>query len=62
MAGMPMTSIMPTTIDENAGRCMTRPRRALNQSSRPRTAKASGVVASAIRAAESARTRNGSLA
>ena len=42
---------MPTTIDENSGRCITRPRRALNQSSRPRTANASGVVASATRAA-----------
>ena len=51
IAGMPITSIMPTTIDENSGFIITRPRRALNQSSRPRTAKAIGVVAMAIRAA-----------
>ena len=62
MAGIAMTSIMAATIDENSGRCMIRPRRALNQSRRPRTAKTKGVVASATKAAESARTRNGSLA
>ena len=54
MAGMPITSIMPTTIDENSGFIITRPRLALNQSIRPRIAKAIGVVAMAIRAARRA--------
>ena len=55
IAGMPITSIMPTTIDENSGFIITRPRLALNQSIRPRTAKAIGVVAMAMSAAQRAR-------
>src|SRR4051794_31016742 len=57
---MLMTSIIPTTIDENDGFIITRPRRALNQSSRPRTAKAIGVVARAMRAAIRASALTGS--
>ena len=62
IAGMPITSIMPTTIEENAGRCKTRPRLALNQSSRPRTANATGVVAIATSAAVRPSTSSGSFA
>src|SRR5262249_36563311 len=54
--------IIATTIEENSGRCKTRPRLALNQSRRPRTANANGVVASATSAAVNVRTRSGSLA
>ena len=39
-----MTSIIATTIDTNVGRCIVRPRRALNHSIRPSTANAIGVA------------------
>src|SRR5271157_3994084 len=60
MAGIAMTRIVLTTIEANSGRCVTRPRRALNHSIRPSIAKAIGVVARANRAAVRARTRSGS--
>src|SRR4051794_16837892 len=62
MAGMAITRIMPATMDENAGRSMTRPRRASNQLTRPRMANAIGVLANAIRAAVRAATSRGSSA
>ena len=60
MAGMAMTSIIAATIDENSGRCIIRPA-GLEPLNRPRTAKASGVVASATKAAESAAPGMGRL-
>jgi len=62
IAGIPITSIIPTTIEENAGLSITRPRRASNHSSRPRTAKAIGVEARATSAAARAIALTGSLA
>src|SRR4051794_3385197 len=61
IAGMPITSIIAQTSEANPGRCMTRPRRALNQSSRPSTANASVVVARATSAAVIAQAISGSV-
>ena len=58
---MPMTSIIATTSDANVGRCIVRPRRALNHCIRPRTAKANGVHASATSAAVTDSVHSGSL-
>ncbi len=62
MAGMLITSIIPTMIEMNDGFIRIRPRRAWNQSSRPSTAKAIGVVARATRRASRARALTGSVA
>ena len=61
MAWMPITSIIAQTIDENSGRCITRPRRALNHWRLPSTANAIGVVAIAKIAAAIAHAISGSL-
>ena len=55
-----MTSSIPQTIDENSGRWIVRPRRALNHPIRPSTANAIGVVASANNAAAIATAISGS--